>query len=98
MRLAGFANTEVPIFPLSYENFGSRFVQEGTLRRARFQTKFISGEAKILRASSYLLPSGASSIAPARAKASIAVFQEPPSRFSILNQFPWMVFSLTVSE
>ena len=34
----------------------------------------------------------------ARANASIAIFQAPFSRFSILNQFPWMVLSLTVTE
>ena len=34
----------------------------------------------------------------ARANASIAIFQFLFSRFSILNQLPWMVLSLTVIE
>jgi hypothetical protein len=34
----------------------------------------------------------------ARANASIAIFQVPFSPFSILNQLPWMVLSLTVTE
>ena len=34
----------------------------------------------------------------ARANASIAIFQVPFSRFSILNQLPCMVLSLTVTE
>jgi hypothetical protein len=37
-------------------------------------------------------------MAPARANASIAIFQFPFSRFRILNQLPWMVLSLTVTE
>jgi hypothetical protein len=41
---------------------------------------------------------GGASITPARANASIAIFQFPLSRFRILNQLPWMVLSLTVSE
>ena len=32
------------------------------------------------------------------ANAPIAIFQAPLSRFSILNQLPWMVLSLTVTE
>jgi len=38
------------------------------------------------------------SIAPARAKPSIAIFQAPPSRLNILNQLPSMVFSLIVRD
>ena len=34
---------------------------------------------------------------PARANASIAIFQFPLSRFRILNQLPWMVLSLMVT-
>jgi hypothetical protein len=45
-----------------------------------------------------LAAAGGASIAPARANASIAIFQVPFSRFSILNQLPWMVLSLTVTE
>ena len=36
--------------------------------------------------------------APERANASIAIFQVPASGFSILNQFPWIVWSLTITE
>ena len=50
----------------------------------------------------YLLLAGAAaggaSKTPVRANASIATFQFPFSRFSILNQLPWMVLSLTVTE
>ena len=64
-------------------------------RRAR-------GVARLLpapEAETYLVLADAAgaSIAPARAKPSTAIFQEPPSRFSILNQLPSMVFSLTVT-
>ena len=45
-----------------------------------------------------LAAAGGASITPARANASIAIFQFPFSRFSLLNQLPWMVLSLTVSE
>jgi hypothetical protein len=41
---------------------------------------------------------GGASITPPRANASIAIFQFPFSRFSILNQLPWMGLSLTVTE
>jgi hypothetical protein len=41
---------------------------------------------------------GGASMTPGRATASIAIFQFPFSRFRILNQLPWMVLSLTVTE
>jgi hypothetical protein len=45
-----------------------------------------------------LVAAGGASITPTRANASIAIFQVPLSPFSILNQLPWMVLSLTVIE
>jgi hypothetical protein len=41
---------------------------------------------------------GGASMTPGRATASIAIFQFPFSRFRILNQLPWMLLPLTVTE
>jgi hypothetical protein len=45
-----------------------------------------------------LAPHTQGAIASGRANASIAIFQAPFSRLSILNQWPSMVLSLTVTE
>ena len=45
-----------------------------------------------------LAPDTQGAIASGRANASIAIFHAPFSRLSILNQWPSMVLSLTVTE
>jgi len=45
-----------------------------------------------------LVAAGGASTTPTRANVSIAIFQVPLSLFSILNQLPLMVLSLTVIE
>ncbi len=45
-----------------------------------------------------LAAAGEASMSPGRATASIAIFQFPFSRFRILNQLPWMLLPLTVTE